>query len=144
MLSQITMTEQPSLLEQWIKDFEAKFETVEKRRFLPEEFINDLRHKSKVLGIEELKTESGNTEIIYCYIASNNQGLILKRDDGKIGSIVSFGYISLDNFTNEHTPFSPEKKPKIIKYFLPTFLGAIIPVTYVGVKRYLEKKKESK
>lgn len=129
-------------LEQWIKDFEAKFYTEKARPYTPAEFIHDLRHKSEVLGIEQIKTKSNMTEIIYCYMPSNDQGLILKRENGKIGSIVSFGYISLDDFITNHTPLNKQKESGIKKYALPAFIGAIIPVTYIGLKKVFGKNKD--
>jgi hypothetical protein len=131
-------------LEHWIRDFEAKFYTEKARPYTPINFIHDLRHKSKVLGVGEFKTKSETIEIIYCYIPSNKPGLIhgyiLKRENGQIGSYISYGYISLDDFITNHTPLKPKEESKTRKYALPAFIGAIIPVTYVGLKKFLGKK----
>ena len=133
-------------LEQWINDFEAKFDIVKAKPYTPDELIHDLRYKSKVLGVEKLETKSGIEEIIYCYIPSSKLGLIhgyiLKREDGKIGAMVSYGYISLENFKAEHTPFNPQKESKIKKYLMPTFIGTIIPITYIGLKKFFGKDKD--
>jgi hypothetical protein len=142
-------------LEQWINDFEAKFydiDDVNKKSFIPTELIYDLRHKSTVIATEKFKTESRTEEVIYCYIPSSKpeliHGYVLKREDDKTGSIasyinyVSYGYISLDKFITNYVPLKPKEESKIKKYILPAFLGAIIPVTYIGVKRFFEKKKE--
>jgi len=135
-------------LEHWINDFEAKFYTEKARPYTPAEFIYDLRHKSQCLGIHQIKSKTENTEIIYCYIPRNNQGLILKRENDKAGSkasyinYVSYGYISLDDFITNHTHLRPKEESKIKKCALPALISAIIPVTYIGVKKFLEKKKE--
>ena len=142
-------------LEQWIKDFEAKFydiDDIKKKDFIPADLIYDLRHRSTVIGTEKFKTKSGTEEIIYCYIPSSEpeliHGYILKREDEKMGSkasyvnYVSHGYLSLDKFITNYVPLKPKKESKIMKYALPAFIGAIIPATYIGVKRFFEKKKE--
>ena len=140
------MPGQSSLLEQWVKDFEAKFydiNDVNKKSFIPTDLIYDLRHKSQCLGVQQIKTESRTDEIIYCYIPSNNQGLVLKREDGQIGPITSYGNISLEDFTIEHTPFNPQKESRIKKYAVPAFIGTIIPVTYLGFKKLFGHRKDN-
>lgn len=136
------------MLEQWIKDFEAKFDNHEKRAYLPTKFLYDLRNKSMCLGVEELKTESGTKERIYCHILSNKQGVIIEREKSderqksEIGPITSYGNISLEDFVREHTPFNPQKESRIKKYFLPAFIGTIIPVTYLGLKKLFSRKED--
>jgi hypothetical protein len=136
-------------VEQWIRDFEAKFydiDDVNKKSHIPIDLIYDLRHNSTVIRIDSLKTESGTEEIIYCYIPSSKPGLIhgyvLGREDGKIGSMVSHGYLSLEDFITNHIPSRPKKESKIKKYALPAFIGTIIPVTYIGLRKWLGHQKE--
>jgi hypothetical protein len=134
-------------IEQWIKDFEARFDesdNVMARDYKPTGFINDLRHKSKCLGVKELKTEIGTKQRLYCYIESNKQGVILERENDKVGIVVSYGNISLDDFTTNHIPFNQQKKSKARKYFWPAFIGAIIPVTYLGLKKFFGHREDEK
>jgi hypothetical protein len=122
-------------LEQWIKDFEAKFDksdNVRARDYKPIEFIYDLRNKSVYLWIENANTKFGTEEIIYCYIPSNKQGLILKRENDRRGSMasyvnyVSYGNISQGDFVNNEL-HSTQKMNQILENILallswvPTF-----------------------
>ncbi len=132
-------------LEQWIKDFEARFANVKARPYTPTGFIDDLRRRGNYLGVRELKTESGSKQRLYCYIESNKQGVILERENDKVGIVVSYGNISLDDFTTNHAPFNQQKESKIQlrikKYAVPAFIGAIIPATYLGLKKFFGKDK---
>jgi hypothetical protein len=137
------------ILAEWISDLEAQVKACyDSRSAFQLHFLYDLQQTAECLGGLKLKADKGYKEKLFCYVPKKQQGLIIDREDGIVGTITSYGNITKDEFINRFYPAGvddsdyAEEKKKFRHHPLLALPVLLTPAAVYAVKKYLEHSKE--